>query len=186
MIKSNIPLVGFAAYSGTGKTTLLKKVISIFKEKSIRTGVIKHAHHTFEVDYPGKDSYELRKAGAAQVLVGSDMRWALMVETGKDYSLEYYLKSLDPTELDLVLVEGFKNEKFPKIELHRPSLGHDLLSSQDKKIIAIATDDKSEINTELQLLDINQPLQVVNFIIDHIIDNHKIDGKVVSIGKHSE
>ena len=186
MIRSNFPLVGFAAYSGTGKTTLLVKLISILKGKGIQMGVIKHAHHTFEIDYPGKDSYELRKAGAAQMLIGSGTRWALMVETEKSHSLEFYLNALDPTELDLVLVEGFKQEQFPKIELHRPSLNQALFSLRDNTIIAIATDDESRINTELQILDLNQPLQIAEFIIDRIIGQHKIDENVVFIEKHHE
>ncbi|MBF8270352.1 MAG: mobB, partial [Gammaproteobacteria bacterium] len=80
MIKTNIPLVGLAAYSGTGKTTLLTQIIMLFRRRGLRIGVIKHTHHTFEIDLPGKDSYELRKAGASQVLLGSKKRWALIVD----------------------------------------------------------------------------------------------------------
>ena len=105
-----LPLIGFAAYSGTGKTTLLVKLLSIFTKQSLRVGVIKHAHHTFEIDYPGKDSYELRKAGASQVLIASKIRWALIVENPakEDKSLNAHLKNLDQENLDLVLVEGFR------------------------------------------------------------------------------
>jgi len=167
MSLTSTPLVGFAAYSGTGKTTLLIKLISIFKEKGLRVGVIKHAHHTFEIDYPGKDSYELRKSGASQVLIGSKKRWALLVETEKeeeDKPLEFHIKHLDTDNLDLILVEGFKPEAIPKIELYRPSLKNPLLFPQDSSIIAIATDDKKEISTTLPVLDINEPYSIAAFI----------------------
>ena len=163
-----VPLIGFAAYSGTGKTTLLVNLLGIFTALGLRVGVIKHAHHTFEIDYPGKDSYELRKAGASQVLIGSRQRWALLVENrhGDDKPLEYHIRNLDLDNLDLILVEGFKPEVIPKIELHRPSLGHDLLYPGDESIIAIATDAAVSVATELPLLDLNNAQQIAEFIID--------------------
>ena len=162
------PLMGFAAWSGTGKTTLLVNLLGIFTARGLRVGVIKHAHHTFEIDYPGKDSYELRKAGASQVLIGSRKRWALLVETpdGDDKSLQHHVRNLDLDNLDLVLVEGFKPEAIPKIELHRPSLGHDLLYPGDESIIAVATDTALPADTALPLLDLNNPQQIASFIID--------------------
>ena len=164
----NVPLMGFAAWSGTGKTTLLVNLLGIFTSRGLRVGVIKHAHHTFEIDYPGKDSYELRKAGASQVLIGSKKRWALLVETpaGDDKPLEHHVRNLDLDNLDLILVEGFKPEAIPKIELHRPSLGHELLHPGDESIIAIATDGELPVATELPLLDLNNPQQIARFIID--------------------
>ena len=166
--RTHAPVMGFAAYSGTGKTTLLVNLLGIFTSLNLRVGVIKHAHHTFEIDYPGKDSYELRKAGASQVLIGSRKRWALLVENRDedDKPLEYHISNLDLDNLDLILVEGFKPEAIPKIELHRPSLGHDLLYVQDESIIAIATDAPLSAATELPLLDLNNPQQIARFIID--------------------
>ena len=163
-----IPLIGFAAWSGTGKTTLLVNLLGIFTSLNLRVGVIKHAHHTFEIDYPGKDSYELRKAGASQVLIGSRQRWALLVENrnADDKPLEFHVRNLDLENLDLVLVEGFKPEAIPKIELHRPSLGHDFLYPDDESIIAIATDAGLSGDTELPVLDLNNPQQIAQFIID--------------------
>ena len=165
---SKVPLMGFAAWSGTGKTTLLVNLLGIFTKLELRVGVIKHAHHTFEIDYPGKDSYELRKAGASQVLIGSRQRWALLVENrqGKDKPLEYHIRNLDLDNLDLILVEGFKPEAIPKIELHRPSLGHDLLYPDDDSIIAIATDAALSVETALPLLDLNNAQQIAEFIIE--------------------
>ena len=163
-----VPLIGFAAWSGTGKTTLLVNLLGIFTSLELRVGVIKHAHHTFEIDYPGKDSYELRKAGASQVLIGSRQRWALLVENrdADDKPLEYHVRNLDLDKLDLILVEGFKPEVIPKIELHRPSLGHNLLYPDDESIIAIATDAGLPEDTELPVLNLNDPQQIAQFIID--------------------
>ena len=163
-----VPLIGFAAWSGTGKTTLLVNLLGIFTSLKLRVGVIKHAHHTFEIDYPGKDSYELRKAGASQVLIGSRQRWALLVENrdADDKPLEYHVRNLDLDKLDLILVEGFKPEVIPKIELHRPSLGHNLLYPDDESIIAIATDAGLSEDTELPVLNLNDPQQIAKFIID--------------------
>ncbi|MFT5349860.1 MAG: molybdopterin-guanine dinucleotide biosynthesis protein MobB [Planctomycetota bacterium] len=169
----DIPLVGFAAYSGTGKTTLLIKLLAIFNERGLRIGVVKHAHHTFEIDYPGKDSYELRKAGANQVLIGSRKRWALITENidQQDKSLEYHVRNLDLSCLDLVLVEGFKPEIIPKIELHRPDLGKDLLFPHDSSIIAIASDVDLENTNDLPCLDLNNAEEIAAFVIDRFLAN---------------
>lgn len=169
----NIPLVGIAANSGTGKTTLLIKLLPILSARNIRTGIIKHAHHTFDIDYPGKDSYELRKAGAKQVLIGSSSRWALMVETEKDNSLYDHIQHMDLENLDLILVEGFKPEDIPKIELVRPSLNKPLFYPEDSNIIAIAADDELSVKTELPVFDLNVPEQIAEFIINHFLKENR-------------
>lgn len=168
-IKSRIPVLGFAAYSGTGKTTLLVNIIPLLKQQGIEVGVIKHAHHTFEIDQPGKDSYEIKKAGASQMLIGSKKRWALMVEqeeTDPELRLQEYISHLDQEMLDIILVEGFKPEAMPKIELHRPSLGRPLICKTDNSVIAIATD--ADISEELGLtvLDLNNHAAIVQYIIE--------------------
>lgn len=170
-IRASIPVLGFAAYSGTGKTTLLVKLLPLLKEHGLRIGMIKHAHHHFEIDYPGKDSYELRHAGASQMLIGSHRRWALIVETpGEDENgLQAYLDRLDQDRLDMVLVEGFKPDSIPKIELHRPALGHPLLWQTDKSIIAIAHDAPARLPADCAQLDLNAPQQIVSFIIDRFL-----------------
>ncbi|WP_415894323.1 molybdenum cofactor guanylyltransferase MobA [Neptuniibacter sp. PT8_73] len=163
-------LLGFAAWSGTGKTTLLKKLIPALKEDGIRVGVIKHAHHKFDVDHPGKDSYELRKAGADQMLISSGKRWALMVEQdqGDRPSLNHMLSRMDHSLLDLVLVEGFKQESFPKIELHRKEINKGLMYLEDENIIAVASDEPLQLHRELPLFNINDTDEILRFIKEYI------------------
>lgn len=162
-----LPLLAFAACSGTGKTTLLKRVIPLLNERGIRPGLIKHTHHDMDVDKPGKDSYELRKAGAAQTIVASQKRWALMTETPDESQLDlYYLASrMDESSLDVILVEGFKHESVPKILLYREgtSLNAGDLAI-DSHVIAIASD--VNLRTLLPILDINHPEQVADFIVN--------------------
>lgn len=174
-ITNKIPIVGFAAYSGTGKTTLLINIIPLLKKRGFEVGVIKHAHHTFEIDQPGKDSYELRKAGASQMLIGSKKRWALMVEQDEDVQqmrLEEYISHLDHDKLDLILVEGFKPESIPKIELHRPSLNRPLIYKDDDSVIAIATDAPLLVKPELTILDLNNYETIVDYIINSVCKNN--------------
>jgi molybdopterin-guanine dinucleotide biosynthesis protein MobB len=165
-----LPVLGFAAYSGTGKTTLLKQVIARLKAANLRLGVVKHAHHAFDIDKPGKDSYELRKSGAEQVLVASKKRWALMVETpdnDEDPSLARLISRFDPAQIDLILVEGFKHESIRKIELHRRGTKHPLLYPEDPNIIAVATDEPLR-QVPVPQLDLNNPHQIADFIVDYI------------------
>ncbi|MCW2480258.1 molybdopterin-guanine dinucleotide biosynthesis protein MobB [Candidatus Symbiopectobacterium sp. NZEC135] len=160
-------LLAVSAYSGTGKTTLLTHVIPLLKKKGLRIGVIKHTHHDMDIDKPGKDSYALRKAGAKQTLVASNQRWALMTETqeAKEVDLYEMVSKMDVDTLDVVLVEGFRHEKVPKIVLSRRGLSkknaHDLL---DSYAIAIASDDDEDRQLPLPWLDINDPQQVADFI----------------------
>ncbi|CNF25128.1 molybdopterin-guanine dinucleotide biosynthesis protein MobB [Yersinia kristensenii] len=158
------PLLGIAAYSGTGKTTLLKKLIPLLQQRQIRVGLIKHTHHNMEIDTPGKDSYELRKAGAHQTLVASDCRWALMTETPeqKPLDLHYLASRLDTSTIDLILVEGFKHEPINKIALYREAVGKPFSSLIDEYVIALASD--KPIATDIVQLDINQPEQIADFI----------------------
>lgn len=172
MNKVKTPLVGFLAYSGTGKTTLLAKLISILSGRGLRVGIIKHAHHTFDIDQPGKDSYKLRKAGASKMMIGSINRWALMAdaENDQEFSLQDHIQRMDQDNLDLILIEGFKLEEIPKIELFRPSLGNDLFFPNDKNVIAVATDDTLPIETDLPVLDINNPDEIIAFIDERFLE----------------
>lgn len=169
MFNNQLPVIGFAAFSGTGKTTLLKSLIPLFRAAGLRPGVVKHAHHQVEFDVPGKDSYELRKAGAGQVLLASERRWALMAEEpeGIEPELPQLLDRLDHRVLDLVLIEGFRHLPFPKIELHRPSLGKPLLFETDESIIAIACDEPIGRPCHLPQLDLNDPRAIADFIRDY-------------------
>ena len=170
MIQYPLPLLGFSAFSGTGKTTLLTRLLPILKAKGLRIGVIKHAHHQFEIDHKEKDSYKLREAGADQMLIASRQRIALIKEFHKHHdepTLEEVLESLDPVDLDLVLVEGFKGDSFAKIELHRPSLNKPLLFTRDPDIIAIATDASLPTTPSyLPLLNLNKIDEIAAFILN--------------------
>jgi molybdopterin-guanine dinucleotide biosynthesis protein B len=173
MINYSLPILGFCAFSGTGKTSLLKQLLPLLKLKGLRLGIVKHAHHQFDIDQPGKDSYELRQAGATQMLVASHKRLAWVKELSENQpepGLEETLQILDPDDLDLVLVEGFKQESFPKIELHRPSMGKPLLYSTMPGIIAIATDTPlTDPDIHLLQLNLNQPAEIADFIIKTIV-----------------
>jgi molybdopterin-guanine dinucleotide biosynthesis protein B len=159
----SVPLLAIAAWSGTGKTTLLQQVIPLLKARGIRTGLIKHTHHQMDIDTPGKDSYLLRKAGADQVIVASNQRWALMCETpDQPLNLAELAARMDSSALDLVLVEGFKDEPVPKIVLWRRDIKGEVEDLMDEYVIALASDEKSSIN--IPLLDINQPVNVADFI----------------------
>lgn len=168
-MKFKKPVLGFAAYSGTGKTTLLVKLLPLLNEHGLRVAMIKHAHHDFDIDKPGKDSYELRKAGAAQMLIASDKRWALMTEarSNTDPTLSEMIEKLDLDECDIVLVEGFRHASFAKIELHRPSLKKDLIFPEDSNVIAIASDEKISAS-DLPLLNLNNPEEISSFICSWI------------------
>jgi molybdopterin-guanine dinucleotide biosynthesis protein B len=167
MQHAHIPVLGFAAFSGTGKTTLLTQIIPILKHHGLRIGLIKHSHHNFQIDQPGKDSFRLREAGASPVMLVSTHRRAIITEITpqQEPRLDEQLKLFDQSELDLLLVEGFKAEHFPKIELHRPSMNKPLLYPNDPDIFAIATDEALETPNALTRLDINQPEMIATFIL---------------------
>ncbi|HHY0436365.1 TPA: bifunctional molybdopterin-guanine dinucleotide biosynthesis adaptor protein MobB/molybdopterin molybdotransferase MoeA [Vibrio parahaemolyticus] len=166
----NIPILGFAAYSGTGKTTLLEALLPKLTEAGLRIGMLKHAHHNFDVDKPGKDSYRLRKAGASQMLIASRNRFALMTETPEaEAEFDYLLTRFDEDKLDVVLVEGCKNIAFPKIELHREEVGKPWLYPHDDNIIAIASD-SAELDSELPQMNINDLDAIAQFVLQYVQD----------------
>ncbi|MGV2878051.1 molybdopterin-guanine dinucleotide biosynthesis protein B [Pantoea vagans] len=162
----SLPLLAIVGWSGTGKTTLLQQVIPILLSKGIRAGLIKHTHHEMDVDTPGKDSYLLRKAGASQVMVASSERWALMCETSEKQSIDlpYLLSRMDHSVLEIVLVEGFKEESVPKIILWRAGIKGGIEELLDEQVIAVASDQKLALN--VPVLDINRPDSVADFIAD--------------------
>jgi molybdopterin-guanine dinucleotide biosynthesis protein MobB len=159
------PVLGFAAYSGTGKTTLLVKLLPLMKLQGLRVALIKQTHHDFEIDKPGKDSYQLRKAGADQVMLASDKRCAVITEyeVPEEPDLGELVNRLDLEHIDLVLVEGFKHLPFAKIELHRTATGKKLIFPADDSVIAVASDGKLDTGG-LPLLDINAAEEVAGFI----------------------
>ncbi|MBI3188028.1 MAG: molybdopterin-guanine dinucleotide biosynthesis protein B [Gammaproteobacteria bacterium] len=164
------PVIGFAAWSGTGKTTLLVQVLPLLKQHGLRVAMIKHAHHAFDIDQPGKDSFELRKAGASPMVISSSRRIAIMIDKPNDSEpdLQDLLNRISGDEVDLVLVEGFKQWAFPKIELFRREVGKSLLYPDDDHIIAIAHDGNLLTQPPIPQLDINQPQQIAEFILEHI------------------
>jgi molybdopterin-guanine dinucleotide biosynthesis adapter protein len=157
---------GFAGWSGSGKTTLIEKLIPRFAKQGLRVSLIKHAHHTFDVDHPGKDSYRHRQAGASEILVTSSRRWVLMHELrgAQEPSFEEQLDRFSPC--DLLLVEGFKFAPIPKIEVWRADTGEGLLHPNDPHIVALATDAKVE--TSLPVFDLNDDAGIALFVTQYL------------------
>ncbi|MEJ2326875.1 MAG: molybdopterin-guanine dinucleotide biosynthesis protein B [Chromatiaceae bacterium] len=168
-----VPVLGFCAYSGTGKTTLLSRLIPRLREEGLRLALVKHAHHSFDIDHPGKDSYALRKAGADQVLIASRRRIAYIKERGlssQEPHLRDILPCIDCQGLDLILAEGFKHEAIPKVELYRPSLGKPMLHPADRDVIAVASDEPFTLARDLPCLDLNAPEEIACFILEWLRD----------------
>ncbi|MEX2481657.1 MAG: molybdopterin-guanine dinucleotide biosynthesis protein B [Gammaproteobacteria bacterium] len=165
-----VPLVGVVAASGTGKTTLLRAVIPLLDAAGLRIGCVKHTHHPFEIDHRGKDSYLLREAGARQMLLGSAGRWALMVETHDpvDVPLRELIGRLALAELDLVLVEGYRLEEIPRIEIHRAELGGPLLCESLPGVIALATNLAHAPTLPIPVLALDDPAVIAGFLIEHV------------------
>ena len=156
-------IFGIAGFSGSGKTTLLEKLIPLFTARGLKVSLIKHAHHTFDIDQPGKDSYRHRHAGCGEVLVTSSRRWVLMHELrgAPEPTLREHLPHFAPC--DLLLVEGFKREPIPKLEVHRAATGESNLFPHDPDVIAVATD--TRLDTPLPQFDLNDVQAIAGFIL---------------------
>jgi molybdopterin-guanine dinucleotide biosynthesis adapter protein len=161
-----VKIFGFAGWSGSGKTTLIEKLIPRFAGAGLRVSLIKHAHHTFDVDHPGKDSYRHRHAGASEILVTSSRRWVLMHELrgAHEPAFEDHVKRISPC--DLLIIEGFKFAPIPKLEVWRAATGEPLLHPNDPHIVAVASDAK--LQTALPLLDLNDDSAIASFIVSHL------------------
>ena len=159
-------IFGFAGYSGSGKTTLIEKLIPLFVQRGFKVSLIKHAHHTFDVDQPGKDSFRHRHAGCTEVLVTSSRRWALMHELrgAAEPTLNEQIERLSPC--DLLLVEGFKHEPIPKLEVYRAEVGESMIHPHDRNIVAIASDAK--VDSALPQLNLNAPETIAAFVLKHV------------------
>jgi molybdopterin-guanine dinucleotide biosynthesis protein B len=155
-------VLGIAGYSGSGKTTLIEKLVPLLVNEGLRVSLVKHAHHDFDVDHPGKDSWRHRRAGCTQVLVSSSKRWALMHELRgePEPALPEQLRHLSPC--DLVLVEGYKHDPIPRIEVHRKEGGQPLLYPGDPHVIAVATDEP--LDTSLPCLPLDDAPAVARFV----------------------
>ena len=159
---------GIAGYSGSGKTTLLEALIPLLTAQGLRVSLIKHAHHRFDIDHPGKDSYRLREAGCSEVLLISDQRWVLMHELrgAPEPSLDEQIARF--SDCDLVLVEGFKQTPIAKLEVHRPSVGKPLIAGTGvETIVAVATDEPGTLAVPggVPLLDLADRAAIAEFIL---------------------
>ncbi len=155
---------GFAGYSNAGKTTLIEALIARFVGQGLRVSLIKHAHHGFDIDRPGKDSFRHRTAGASEVMLVCDQRWAIMHELRgePEPDLEAQLSHLAPC--DLVLIEGFKTNTVPKIEVHRPANGKPFIWPENPSIVAVASDERFE--GSLPWLDLNDHAAIAAFVLN--------------------
>ena len=167
----SMKVFGFAGWSGSGKTTLVERLLPEFTARGLRVSVIKHAHHGFDLDKPGKDSWRHREAGATQVLMLSSDRWVLMHELrgAPEPTLDEQLLLLEPC--DLVLIEGYKAAAVPKLEIHRPSHGKPPLWPESPHVVAVASDVGAEelaLGCPLPVLPINEPARIAEFILDFL------------------
>ena len=165
-LDAELPLLGIAAWSGTGKTTLLEALLPRLTAHGLRGAVIKHAHHAFDVDQPGKDSYRLRQAGAAPVLVASSARWAMLMETPEqqEADLAELIEAVRVQRPDLVLVEGFKNWPLPKLELYREVVGKSLRVAEDPWIKAVASQPPVTVPEGVDWLDLDDLEAITGWI----------------------
>jgi molybdopterin-guanine dinucleotide biosynthesis adapter protein len=155
---------GFAGYSGAGKTTLIEKVIPELRASGLKVSLIKHAHHSFDIDQPGKDSYRHREAGASEVLIASSQRWVLMHELREqsEPELDELLEQFEPC--DIILVEGYKFSAVPKIEIFRTATGKPRLDALTHNIVAVASAE-TLLDSTLPVIDLNSPRKIADFII---------------------
>ena len=159
-------IFGVTGWKNSGKTGLMERLITEFTALGLTVSSIKHAHHSFDIDHPGRDSYRHRDAGARQVLLSSRNRWALMHELRDEDepSLGDLLKQLSP--VDLVLIEGYKRDRHPKIEAHRKETGQPLIAPEDETIVAVASD--TSVTIDRPVLDLNDTAAIANFIAQHL------------------
>ncbi|HJV47900.1 MAG TPA: molybdopterin-guanine dinucleotide biosynthesis protein B [Geothrix sp.] len=159
-------VMGIVGWSGSGKTSLLVELLPILCDLGLKVSTMKHAHHRFDVDKPGKDSFRHREAGASEVLVVTSSRWVLMHESREEPepSIEALIERMTP--VDLLLIEGFKTHHHPKLEIHRESEGKPLLYPEDPEIVAVASDTLVP-GLEIPRLDLNDPAAIAQFILRH-------------------
>ena len=159
-------IFGVTGWKNSGKTGLMERLITEFTARGLSVSSIKHAHHSFDIDHPGRDSYRHRDAGARQVLLASRNRWALMHELRDEDepSLGDLLEQLSP--VDLVLIEGYKRDRHPKIEAHRKETGQPLIAPEDETIVAVASD--KSVSVDRPVLDLNDTAAIANFIAQYL------------------
>jgi molybdopterin-guanine dinucleotide biosynthesis protein MobB len=164
-----VPVVSFVAKSGTGKTTLLEKVIIELKRRCYRVGVVKHDAHNFDIDHPGKDSYRLTMAGADTMLISSPAKLAIIKKHVEPPSIEEFIETYF-TDVDIVLTEGFKKSAFPKIEVHRKERSSSLLcrgEEHDPSLVAVASD--ISLNLDVPVFDIDSAAEIASFLEENFV-----------------
>jgi len=161
-------IIGLAGWSGSGKTTLITKLIPLLVARRLRVSTLKHAHHGFDLDQPGKDSFFHRAAGATEVIISSARRWAILHELREEpeWDLAALVKKISP--VDLVLVEGFKRDKFPKLEIHRIANGKPLLHTEDPHIVAVASDSAVPA-ARVPVVDLNEIELIADLLLKHAV-----------------
>lgn len=161
-------IIGLAGWSGSGKTTLITKLLPLLVARRLRVSTLKHAHHGFDLDQPGKDSFFHRAAGATEVIISSARRWAILHELREEpeWDLAALVKKISP--VDLVLVEGFKRDKFPKLEIHRIANGKPLLHTEDPHIVAVASDSAVPA-ARVPVVDLNDIELIADLLLKHAV-----------------
>lgn len=171
-------VIGFAGWSGSGKTTLVEQVIGVLSSRGLKVSLVKHAHHSFDIDHRGKDSWRHRQAGCSEVIVSSRNRWSLIRELRNEpeASLDELLSHL--SACDIALVEGFKRAPIAKIEVYREGACESLLFPDDDHIVAVATDRADLATGGLPVLDINRAEDVADFVVAHCFGHHPATASV--------
>ncbi len=159
-------IFGLAGWSGSGKTTLMVRLLPELVGRGLTVSTIKHAHHNFEIDRPGKDSYEHREAGATEVMITGGKRWALMHEIREKAEPTVADLMSHMTPVDLLMIEGFKNDEHPKLEVYRSDTGKPLICRQDPKIVAVVSDEILG-GLDIPQLDLNEVPAIADFIIEY-------------------
>ncbi|MEX0694266.1 MAG: molybdopterin-guanine dinucleotide biosynthesis protein B [Rhodospirillales bacterium] len=157
-------IFGFAGWSGSGKTTLVKALIPVLIERGLKISTIKHTHHNFDIDRPGKDSFEHRAAGAHEVVITGAARWALLHENRgePEPDIDAMLSRMSP--VDLVIIEGFKSYPHPKIEVYRPEIGKPMICTDEPSVVAVAS--TAELDINVPRLDLNDVEAIADFVVD--------------------
>jgi molybdopterin-guanine dinucleotide biosynthesis adapter protein len=166
-------IIGLAGWSGSGKTTLITKLIPCLLARGLRVSTLKHAHHGFDLDKPGKDSFVHRVAGATEVIISSAKRWAILHELRDEpeWDMADLVAKMSP--VDLVLVEGFKRDDFPKLEIHRAANGKPLLHPEDPHIVAVACDTALP-NVKIPVVDLNNIDAIADLLLKHAVAIGKV------------
>lgn len=166
--KDTMRIIGLAGWSGSGKTTLISKLIPCLRARGLRVSTLKHAHHGFDLDKPGKDSFVHRESGATEVIISSARRWAILHELRdeEEWNMADLVAKMSP--VDLVLVEGFKRDAFPKLEIHRAENGKPLLYPDDPHIVAVACDTQLA-DVKIPVADLNDIDAIADLLLKHAV-----------------